>query len=85
MSRLRKRVRATTLREVVEWPLCEKLLSPATRKYWHGRGRPGNREGTDQCGCFASYKIGGKFYCGKHAGIVALELLVANGGIEPLS
>jgi len=50
-----------------------------------GRGRPGNRKGTDHCGNFAAYKIGGKYYCGKHAGTVALNLLIENGGIEPLS
>lgn len=80
----KRRVKAVALREEVDWPICEKMLSPATRKYWHGRGRPGNRNGTDTCASFAAYKIGGKYYCGKHAGIIALNLLIENGGIDPL-
>jgi len=77
-----RRVRAERLTVEQDWPLCCSLLSKETRQFWHGRGRPGNRHGTDHCGNYASYKIGGKYYCGKHAGTIALKLLVENGGIE---
>ena len=56
-----------------EYPRCEAVLALQTRQFWYGRGRSGNEEGTDTCGNYASYKIGKKHFCRKHAGLYILD------------
>lgn len=84
MTKRRTKVESL-ISEVYDWPACSALLSKQTRKFWHGRSRPGNPDGTDHCGNAASYKIGGKHYCGRHAAYVALRLAVEAGGIQKVT
>jgi hypothetical protein len=63
-------------------PRCSAVLSLQVREFWQHHGRPGNREGADTCGCYASYTIDAKPYCAKHAAIRALNLAVEAGQIE---
>ena len=56
-------------------PKCEALLSLETRQHWKGKGRPGNPNGKSTCDCQASYKINGKTFCRKHAGLHLLDTI----------
>jgi len=59
----------------LSFPKCGAMLSLATRKFWHGRGRPGNPKGKETCDLAASFKIDGKYFCGKHGGSYVLNKL----------
>lgn len=54
---------------------CEAKLLPQTVDFWKGRGRPGNRGGSDNCKNSAVYLIDGEFFCRKHAGSHVLDKL----------
>lgn len=66
----------------VEAQKCAARLSSEVVRFWRGRGRPGNQDGTDTCGCRASYRIDGLPFCAKHGALEALRLLTLAGGIE---
>ena len=68
-------MKITKIREDIDkLPKCSALLSRQTREFWRGRGRPGNEKGKKTCDSRASYKIGKKHYCAKHAGLFLLKI-----------
>ena len=42
----KRRTKVESLMEEVDWPKCNQLLSQQTRRFWRGRSRPGNQEGS---------------------------------------
>lgn len=68
------RARALFSRAQPSTPRCEHALVSEETIRWH------KYRGTDheRCGNQSRYKIGRKFYCGKHAGAVALRILMEN-------
>jgi len=59
--------------EVVLYSKCSATLSLNTRAFWKGKGRPGNRSGSDTCAHKARYSINGQFFCKKHAGFYLID------------
>jgi hypothetical protein len=68
-------------RVIYQWPPCEAdLVSPEAIEYRLRQVSPHHRAAAQrvdgiQCGNFSSYTIDGHWYCKKHAGAIALEML----------
>jgi len=56
-------------------PRCDGKISSSMTKWYEDRGRPE----PDRCNNLASIKINGKCLCRKHAGMVALDILLEEG------
>ena len=57
----------------VEFPVCGQLLSKETRQHYAGWKANGYEAHSDTCTHAAKYKIGERYFCGKHAGVFLLK------------
>lgn len=67
---------AEELQPGVKLPKCQAEVGFEARKYRQSWARRHNESYSPQCRNLARYKINGKNYCGRHAEVVALYILL---------
>lgn len=53
--------------------VCGAHVTLKTIRTWIGKSRPHGKTSISKCGATASYKIGRKYYCRKHAAYLILD------------